>query len=211
MPSRKLALPPHIRAARPSDAPDLAYLCNEAGEGLAEYFWEQNDQGIEPWEWGAMRARREEGDFSYRNAHVVERDDRVEAMLLGFVIREMDVDWDELSPIVRPLALLEQKAVGSWYVNALAARPECRGRGLGTELLGLSHALALTSGCKEVSLQNFTSNDRARRLYQRIGFSEVARHPMPTGLPGGQGLPDFGDTILHVMPVSEELARPFFG
>jgi ribosomal protein S18 acetylase RimI-like enzyme len=116
---------------------------------------------------------------------------------------------DQVPALVRPLALLEQQAVGSWYVNALATRPACRSQGLGRQLIGLAHALALVAGCEAVSLQNFTSNPRARSLYQRIGFAEVTRLPMPAELARAAGLPDFGETILHVMPIDTGLAAPF--
>jgi ribosomal protein S18 acetylase RimI-like enzyme len=209
LPESPIKLPAHIRAARRDDAPALAFLINEAGEGLPAHFWSRNDQGLSPWEYGLQRAAREQGDFSYRNAHVVERDGVVLAMLLGFVIAPAELDPDQIPEIVRPLALLEQQAAGSWYINALATRPGSRGQGIGIQLIGLAHALALAAGCKAVSLQNFTSNVRARSLYQRVGFVEVARMSMPGTALRDAGLPDFGETILHVMPVSKALAAPY--
>ena len=200
-----LILPAHLRAAAREDAPALAYLINEAGEGLPHYFWQKNEAGIDAWQHGIERAARDEGDFSWRNAYVVVRDDRVVAMVLGFVVTEQNVDPGVIPALVYPLAQLEQQAVGSWYINALATLPECRGQGLGTELLALAHALAFTSGCKTLSLQNFTNNSRARRLYEREGFRETARLPMPPV----QGLPDFGDSILHERSVDPDRAAPF--
>jgi ribosomal protein S18 acetylase RimI-like enzyme len=182
---------------------------NEAGEGLPKYLWSRNDQGLGAWEYGAQRAGREEGDFSYRNAHVVERDGEVIAMLLGFVVAPAALEPDGIPAIVRPLALLEQRAVGSWYINALATHPAFRGHGIGSQLIGLAHALALASGCGDVSLQNFASNARARSLYQRVGFAEVARMPMPAETLLAAGLADFGESILHVMPASRALASAF--
>lgn len=204
-----LNLPPHIRAANLQDARDLAYLINEAGEGLPEYFWSQDPSvkagEMHAWELGAKRAARDEGDFSWRNAWVAERDGKVVAMLLGFVIPPQDIDLAELPEIVRPMVKLEQQAAGSWYINAIAVKPELRGAGLGGELLKLAHALAFRAGCKEVSLQNFTSNARARRLYEALGFHEKLREPMPRVA----GLPEFGESILHVMPVNRDYARGF--
>ena len=204
-----LRLPLHIRPARRDDAAALAFLLNEAGEGLPLYLWGRNDQGLTALEYGALRAARDEGDFSYRNAHAAERDGEVAAMLLGFVIAPATLDPDSIPELVRPLALLEQRAAGSWYINALATDPAVRGQGLGRELIGLAHALALAAGCREVSLQNFESNARARSLYQRIGFTEVARLPIPREITRAAGLPDYGATILHVMPTDGTLAAPF--
>lgn len=200
-----IQLPEAIRPARRDDARELAYLINEAGEGLARCLWSQNTAGIDAWEYGASRAARDEGDFSWRNAHVIEADERVMAMLLGFVIEQQDINLDELPEIVRPLAQLEQQAVGSWYINAIAVRPEARGQGLGSELLALSHALAMAAGCDKISLQNFTSNTAARRLYHRVGFAEVARRSMPHA----DGVALLGESILHVMPVDPERASRF--
>ena len=200
-----IILPDTMRHARRDDAPDLAFLINEAGEGLAEYFWKQGCGDADPWAYGIERAARDEGDFSWRNAWVTERGGQVVAMLLGFVIEAQRIDYDALSDLVRPLARLEQQAVGSWYINAIAARAEWRGQGIGSELLSLAHALAIETGCEAVSLQNFTSNAAARRLYQRFGFVEARREPMPR-MPG---LPDFGDSILHVMAVDRRRAAPY--
>lgn len=194
-----------IRPATRADARDLAFLINEAGEGLPLYFWSRNEAGVDPWEQGRQRAARDEGDFSWRNAHVVERDGKIVAMLLGFVIQQQKLDLDEVPEIVRPLVHLEQQATGSWYINAIATQSEWRGQGIGTELLALAHACALRAGCRRVSLQNFTSNREARRLYQRTGFQEVMREPMPKT----PGLPDFGESILHVMSVDTARAARF--
>lgn len=207
--TRAIKLPEHIRPARREDAPRLAFLINEASEGLAAYFWSQSEPvkagEMETWEYGASRAARDEGDFSWRNAWVVERDGEVAAMLLGFVIEAADIDLAEIPAIVRPLVKLEQAAAGSWYINAIAVQPELRGAGIGSELLALAHAAAISAGCREISLQNFTHNADARRLYHRVGFKEKMREPMPRI----DGLPEFGESILHVMPVDEERAERF--
>jgi ribosomal protein S18 acetylase RimI-like enzyme len=57
------------------------------------------------------------------------------------------------------------------HVANIALRPEFRGRGLGTRLLGGVIAEAEASG-KSVSL-SVEKNNRAERLYQRLGFEET--------------------------------------
>ena len=197
-----------LRPATPDDAAAMAFFAVEASDGMAPWFWAQNDAGRTAMEEGARRAQREDADFSYRNAWLADIETTPAAMLLGFVIAAAAPELDELPPLVRPLVQLEQQVVGSWYINIIATRPEWRGLGIGAELLAFAHALALRNGCAEVSLQNFESNAAARRLYQRFGFREVAREPMPAP-PKGSGLPDFRASILHVMPASEALAAPF--
>ncbi|MDX1455634.1 MAG: GNAT family N-acetyltransferase [Gammaproteobacteria bacterium] len=201
-----------LRPARPADDAAMAFFAAEASEGMAPWFWSQNDQGLATLEEGARRARREDADFSYRNAWMVEAPGdspgEAVAMLLGFMIEPADIELDDLPPLVRPLVELEQRAAGSWYINIVATRPEWRGHGLGTGLLAYAHALAMLKGCEEVSLQNFESNAAARRLYERFGFVERARLPMPAP-PQGSRVPHFGASILHVMRTREELAAPF--
>ncbi len=198
-------LPAHIRPAQPADAAALADFINEAGGGLPLYFWTQAAGDLDPWTYGQQRAARDEGDFSWKNAHVIERSPTVLAMLLGFRIEASDLETSELPELVRPLVELEQLAVGSFYINALAVDPSHRGRGYGGELLALSHALAAKEGCHQISLQNFTNNPRARQLYQRNGFVEVARRPIPTA----PGLPLFGESILHVRDVDPAMVARF--
>lgn len=200
-----IQLPSHIRPARPSDAAALAYLVNEAGEGLPLYFWTDGAGDRDPWDYGKERAARDEGDFSWKNARVIEIAESVVAMLVGFRILASDFDLSTVPDIVRPLVELERLAVGSWYINALAVYPDHRGRGYGSELLALAHALAAEDGCRQISLQNFTNNPRARQLYQRKGFREVARRPMPQVA----SLPRFGDSILHLTDVDSAIAAPF--
>lgn len=185
--------------ATPADARQLAVFINMAGEGLPHWFWQQAAQpGEDAWQVGEARARREAGGFSYRNAVLRIEDGRAVAMLLAYRIESQVIDYLTLPEPARPLERLEQRAAGSFYVNGLAALPECRGKGYGTELLELSHRLAAAEGCKQLSIQVFASNSGARRLYERVGFVEVAREPMPRI----QGLPDFGSSVLLMRRVN---------
>ena len=69
--------------------------------------------------------------------------------------------------------------VGYWYIldeahiSTIAVRPECRGQGIGEELLvaALEHAQKL--GAVEASLEVGVSNAVAQNLYRKYGFAEV--------------------------------------
>lgn len=169
-----------IRKATRRDAAALARLVDLAGEGLPSWLWARSaEEGEDAFEVGQRRAAREEGGFSYRNAHVIEVDGQVAGMLLGYRLPDpYEVgDLSDLPEVVRPLVELEAQAPGSWYVNAVAVFEAFRGRGYGTQLMDLAERLARGSGADQLSLIVAEQNDGARRLYERLGFEVCARRP----------------------------------
>lgn len=185
----------NIRDARPDDAPALARLIDFAGEGIPAWLWSQSAApGQTAEQVGCERAAREEGGFSYRNASVcVEPSGAVAGMLLSY--RQPDPydlpDLEELPAVVRPLVELEAAAPGTWYVNAVAAFPEFRGRGVGTRLMQLAESLARGAGAPGVSLIVAEENRGAKRLYDRLDYRVTARAPVvpwPGAVHGGDWL-----------------------
>lgn len=167
-----------LRSAHKEDAPALALLIDIAGEGLPTWLWARSAaDGQSPHEVGALRAAREEGSFSYRNAWAAEHDGRIAGMLLGY--RQPDLyeagDLTQFPEPIRPLIELEAQAPGSWYVNALAVFPEFRRQGIATRLLTKADALALVSGAATLSVIVAEENERALALYRRSGFAPAAR------------------------------------
>jgi ribosomal protein S18 acetylase RimI-like enzyme len=59
------------------------------------------------------------------------------------------------------------------YVEALAVRPEARGRGLGRELLAAAAHELRSRGARALELEVLEGNDDAARLYARLGFRRV--------------------------------------
>jgi ribosomal protein S18 acetylase RimI-like enzyme len=172
---------PIIRAATPDDAHSLAELVDMAGEGLAFYLWTgMAEPGEDPWEVGRRRARRDSGGFSYRNATVLDEGGRVVACLIGYPLpdRPETIDYDGVPAMFVPLQELENLAPGTWYVNVLAAYPECRGRGYGSRLLSVAEQIAAGLGRSGLSLIVSDANTGARRLYERFGYREVASRPI---------------------------------
>lgn len=174
----QLAAP--FRPARLSDAERLAELVNFAGEGMPLYLWEGMAEGDETaWDVGRKRAAREEGSFSYRNAAIIEHDGQAAGCLIGYPIPEApEPIAPDLPAMFVPLQELEDLAPATWYVNILAVMTECRGLGLGTELLALADANARGLGLGGVSLIVSDGNTGARRLYERCGYAETATRPM---------------------------------
>lgn len=65
------------------------------------------------------------------------------------------------------------RVVDQIHINNLAIHPDVRGRGLGTRLLAAVLAEAATMGAPHATLEVRRSNDAARRLYERAGFTVV--------------------------------------
>jgi ribosomal protein S18 acetylase RimI-like enzyme len=175
----RLELP--FRRATPDDAHALAELIDFAGEGMPSYLWARMaEPGEGIWDVGRRRAKREEGGFSYRNTVVLEEGGRVAACLIDYPLPDEPepIDYERMPAMFVPLQELENLAPGTWYVNVLAAYPECRGQGYGTRLLGLAEGLAATSGSKGLSIIVSDANQGARRLYERCGYRAAAERVM---------------------------------
>jgi ribosomal protein S18 acetylase RimI-like enzyme len=172
-----------VRAAVPDDAPFLARMIDIAGEGIPTWLWSQSAGPQEhSLDVGEARARRTAGGFSYLNAHVAELAGKPAGMMLGYVI-DGPTDDDRagvaaLPAPVRPFVELEHEVPGTFYVNALAVRPGLRGRGIGTRLMRAAEDGAKAAGADALSIQVFSQNTDALRLYERLGYRRVAARPV---------------------------------
>jgi ribosomal protein S18 acetylase RimI-like enzyme len=188
-----------IRPATLSDATHLAALVDIAGEGFASYFWSQMaGPGQSPLEIGRARAMRDEGSFTWRNAHMAEIDGEIAGALVGYRIPDPvpAEDIGEVPEIARPLVLLEAEAPGHWYINVLAVFPEFRGKGVGWALLAKADELGREAKAKGMALIVASENDGAVRLYRRAGFAPSHRRSI-TGFPGYKR---GGDWVLMTRP-----------
>lgn len=57
-----------------------------------------------------------------------------------------------------------------FYLGAVAVNEDCRGKGIGTFILGKSLEIARKKNCKRVVLDVDLENEGALRLYERFGF-----------------------------------------
>ena len=189
-----------IRQARRQDCAVIAKLFLISSDGLAEYIWSQMDMpGLSLAEIGERRYAREGVPFSYENCLVAERDGAVIGMIHSFPMERPDSDEKEedVDSVLRPYAELED--YGSLYVSAVALFPEYRGQGLGTQLLDAARDRARALGLPRVSLICFEGNEKAMRLYARLGYTEADRRSIvshPT-LHYAEG-----DAVLLVLPVA---------
>lgn len=171
---------PSTDAARKDEAPVLADLIVIAGDGLPLVHWDDLRQGAETaLEVGRSRAARDTGGFSYRNADVVRRDGQVISAIVSYPVTDLTPKAGLLKarPLFQPLIALENLAVPSWYINALATLPDARGSGAATALLRTAAAKARKAGFGRLSLITGDINP-ARRLYERLGFRCTAHRPI---------------------------------
>lgn len=165
-----------IRPATPQDASVFVTVFDRASLGLAACLWRKN-------------AEEGEDIYAYANRRMVERlkDPKnhclvaeVDGVPAGAIITydigdtPEDID-DDAEPIVVPLMELENKALETHYVNAISVFDGFEGRGIGTRLL---RAVAGREGRNGMSLIIEDDNLRARALYEREGYREVASRPV---------------------------------
>jgi len=67
--------------------------------------------------------------------------------------------------------------IDEWEIENVVVAKEQRRRGLGRALVGQLLRAALHSGITSVLLEVRPSNTAARRLYEKLGFSETGRRP----------------------------------
>jgi len=167
---------PRLRPARREDAPDLARLVDLAGEGLPSYLWAgMAEPGESAFDVGVRRAARDEGAFTWRNAVIAEFAGRIAGALVAYPIGSTPAPLDDLPAMFRPLQALENRALGTLYVNVLATYEPYRRRGVASRLLAEAERMGGRGG---LSLIVADRNPTARRLYEGFGFVEVAREPM---------------------------------
>ncbi|KEA61938.1 Acetyltransferase [Marinobacterium lacunae] len=170
-----------IEQALKSDADDLAYLIDIAGEGMPQYLWSKlADPGQGALALGAQRAAREEGGFSYRNALVCRDRGNVLGMIIAYRLPAPYVvgDLNDYPEIVQPLIQLESKAPGSWYINAVATYEAARGQGVARMLMLEAQEKGRLAGCSLASLIVASGNKSARHLYKQLGYEDVASEPI---------------------------------
>lgn len=171
-----IELVPPFRIACAADAPQLAELVNFAGEGLPYYFWTKLAKaGQDPWDIGRARQemKTQEGQMV-----VVDFGTGAVAGLTGYGIpASPDPISADFPPLFRPLQELENMVPESWYINVVACYPEQRGMGLGSQLLQLAEDIAQSQSFRRMSVVVADDNVGAQRLYERHGYSELARLP----------------------------------
>ena len=178
-----------IRPATVEDARDIARLIAISSDGVAMIEWEEAAaaEGVEPLDIGERTYRNPEGDYSWRNCTIVEKDGKVAGMLLAFAMPKAAPRDPAQRPrmddanVFAPYMYLEEP--DSWYICGVAFYPEHRGQGLGTKLMSVANDQARQKGFKTLSLVAFAKNEGSVRLYKRLGYevvdqAAVVPHPL---------------------------------
>ncbi len=168
--------PYRIRPATKTDCETIAALYSISSDGVADYIWQKlAEPGQDILAVGRARYEREGTAFSYQNCTVVETDGAVIGMLVAFPMH-VDPAAEEDDPVLAPYSRLEED--DSYYICGVALFEPYRGQGIGGELMRLAEAQARDRGFGKTSLIVFEQNAGAKRLYDRIGYTEVAREPV---------------------------------
>lgn len=117
-----------------------------------------------------------------------------------------DDDEDEFAPDVSFLAgdgdglvSLTRRGSRHFFADVLYVRPAARGRGLAAELVRAAAEHARSQGAEVLELDVLESNEEARHVYDRLGFTTVERRlaaPVSSLLQTQQEGPSYG--AVHV-------------
>lgn len=190
-----------FRAATAEDSRTIAELFSISSDGVVNYVWmtlASEYPGLEPVEIGAIRYAGEEGNFSFTNCVVAEREGAVIGQLCTYPVAPASAenpDGEPVDPVLEPYARLD--VPDTLYISSLALLEGFRGMGLGTRMISIARDQARERGLDALSLLVFEQNAGALKLYEREGFREVDRaavvpHPL---------INRTGDVILMTAPV----------
>jgi ribosomal protein S18 acetylase RimI-like enzyme len=77
------------------------------------------------------------------------------------------------------LMLLDHKVPpGDLYLDGIVVDPSLRGQGIGSTLVAAFEHRARENGFTTVSLEVIDTNPRARNLYERLGYRQIATNTL---------------------------------
>ncbi len=192
-------MPLKIRKATLEDAPLLVRVVDMASEGVVPALWsEMAPEGTDKAGVGHALVTAEDGEFSYRNAFIAERDGAALGGLIGYVLptTPQPVGPDVPAAFVG-IEELANLVPGHWYINFMAAVPEGRRQGVGAALLNAAEEQARGRSCPGLALIVAASNETAISVYRRAGYIERARRPFD--------LSDFGEEPTEAILMVKDL------
>ena len=169
-----------LRPATIEDALVFRRVFELAGEGLAQWVWQQSaTEEMDAAAIGLQRCEKKLAEAPPGTAIVAEVDGQVAGGVITYDIGDTPEEIEDDTPgVFVPLIELENRALRTHYVNALAVFPAFQGRGVGRKLLRAAEANALENG---MSLIAEDANAKAIGLYQSEGYVETARLPVVEG------------------------------
>ena len=164
-----------LRPARIEDCAAIAELVSMATYGGAEVAWQDRDPHAPTLETGARIFAADEGNESYRNCLMVERDGAVAGLHYSYPMALEPPDVTGLPAAIAAFARFH--LWGSFFIDCIALYEPFRRQGIGGRLLDVARERARERGLGVMSLQVYERNP-AVRLYERHGFVEVRRQPV---------------------------------
>ena len=188
-----------VREATRDDATLLLRVVDMASGGVVPTLWSQMaPPGMDGSDLGRALVEAEDGDFSYRNAFIAEREGAELGGLIGYVLpitpQPAEPNVPEAFVGIEELA---QLVPGYWYINFMAAVPDARRQGVGAALLAEAEQQARNFSCPGLALIVAASNENAIIAYRRAGYVESARRPFD--------LSDFGEESTDAVLMVNEL------
>jgi ribosomal protein S18 acetylase RimI-like enzyme len=125
--------------------------------------------------------------YGYEHIYVAQDDEEIIGILVAFkgdevsFFEESRIFWDTMNffdfiklTMIKPIYdMITASSIKNedFYIGNLVVAPKYRGLGFGTEILKSSFKIAYEKGCERVLLDVIFENDKAKKLYERIGFT----------------------------------------
>ncbi len=112
------------------------------------------------------------------------------------------LDGDEIVGYVNPVLDNDEG-----WIGGIGVRPEYRGKGIGSSLMRVAEDDCRRRGVREISLEVIEGNDRAQRLYERLGYVGTRKYVTAEGKPQryeGCGLTPAPALLQELIPIHEK-------
>lgn len=176
-----------IRPAAQVDAPFVAEMILLSLGSLADYLFEADEHTRRSFI--EKLVRRNAGRFGLRFASVAEADGGSKGMLLACEGKLLDrLNWATLPHLFFALGVLpafgfirrgialpggREAEMDEYYISNIGVHPSAQGLGIGSALLDFAEKQARSANLAKCSLIVGLYNQKALRLYQRLGYEIV--------------------------------------
>ncbi len=203
-----------LQPATPADATAGAELIYRPMGRMADYLFGGDDEDRARQVFAKL-FRQSQNRFSYEFASVLEFNEEVVGMLLGYPgeivsdlatsmakqLREI-IGWGGMLRLLRrsaPLMALKEYEADEFYIFTVSVQPDFQGRGFGKQLLLHAEEKARAAGLRKCSLGVTIDNFGAVRLYERFNYRIVDTVRVPQ-LESAIGYPGFHRMVKTVPP-----------
>jgi ribosomal protein S18 acetylase RimI-like enzyme len=186
-----------LRAAKPTFDEGLAFAryLDEAAEGFFRFMLGRRAGRII-----ATAFAQPDHDLSYQNVTFAERDNVIVGMVSGYTAEQhrrsslqplkraagrrklrMRIVLTLFAPLMR---IIDSITDGDFYLQAIAVDKGLRGDGIGSVLMDSFEERARASGSTRLCLDVSARNEKARKFYERRGWTVDSQWPKRLPIPG---------------------------